>query len=61
MYANAVVRGKVIRFRLSPALARAHKRNAGKTLTDQQAIDFVESRRRTQALRRVQPYLESRS
>ena len=61
MYAKAVVRGKVIRFRLSPTLARAHKRNSGKTLTDQEAIDFVEARRRTQALRRARPYLESRS
>jgi hypothetical protein len=51
----------LIRFRLPPALAKAHKRNAGKTMTDQEAIDFVESKRRELALRRAKPYLESRS
>jgi hypothetical protein len=61
MYASAIVRGKVVRFRLSPALARAHKRNAGKTMTNPEAIDFVEAKRRTLALRRARPYLESRS
>jgi hypothetical protein len=61
MFAQAIVGGKLIRFRLPPALAKAHKRNAGKTMTDQEAIDFVESKRRELALRRAKPYLESRS
>jgi hypothetical protein len=61
MYATAVVEGKVIRFKLSPALARAHRENRGKTLTVQETIKFVEAKRRSRALRRAKPYLESRS
>lgn len=61
MYATAVVEGKVIRFKLSPALARAHRENRGKTMTDQEAVAFVERKRRARALRRARPYLESRS
>lgn len=61
MYATAVVDGKVVRFRLSPALARAHRENRGKTMTDQEAVEFVERKRRARALRRAKPYLESRS
>jgi hypothetical protein len=33
MYATAVVDGKVVRFKLSPALARAHRQNRGKAMT----------------------------
>jgi hypothetical protein len=51
----------VVRFRLPAALARAQKRNAGKSITDEKAIAFVESKRRELALRRAKPYLESRS
>jgi hypothetical protein len=61
MYATAVVEGKVVRFRLSPALARAHRENRGRTMTDQEAVAFVERKRRARALRRARPYLESRS
>lgn len=61
MYATAVVEGKVVRFKLSPALARAHRENRGKTMTDQEAVAFVERKRRARALRRAKPYLESRS
>jgi hypothetical protein len=60
MYATAVVAGKVVRFKLSPALARAHRENRGKTLTEQEAVAFVEAKRRGRALRRAKPYLESR-
>ncbi|MBI2927712.1 MAG: hypothetical protein HYY24_18605 [Verrucomicrobia bacterium] len=60
MYSKAIVGGKVIRFRLSPELAKAHRQNAGKTLTDQEAIAFVEKKRRALALRRAKPYLASR-
>lgn len=59
MYATAIVGGKVLGFRLPVALAKAHKRNAGKTMTDQQTVEFVESKRRSLALRRAKPYLES--
>ena len=61
MYAIAVVEGKVVRFKLSPALARAHRANRGRTMTDQEAVAFVEGKRRARALRRAKPYLESRS
>jgi hypothetical protein len=45
MYATAIVRGKVLKFRLPPALARAQQRNAGETMTDPEAIEFVEVKR----------------
>ena len=61
MYATAIVDGNVVRFKLSPALARAHRENRGKTMTEQEAVEFVEAKRRALALRRAKPYLESRS
>jgi hypothetical protein len=61
MQATAVVDGKVIRFKLSPALARAHRQNRGQTMTDAEAVRFVEGKRRARALRRAKPYRESRS
>jgi len=60
MYATAVVGGKVVRFKLSPALARAHRQNRGKAMTEAEAIAFVENKRRVRALRRARPYLASR-
>jgi len=60
VHATAVVNGKIVRFRLSPALARAHRENRGKTMTEQKAIAFVEAKRRARTLRRAKPYLESR-
>ena len=61
MQATAVVDGKVIRFKLSPALARAHRENSGLTMTDPEAVRFVEGKRRARALRRAKPYRASRS
>jgi hypothetical protein len=61
MYATAIVKGKVVRFKLSPALARAHRENQAKAMTDQEAVEFVEARRRARALRRARPYLAGRS
>ncbi len=61
MQATAIVEGKVVRFKLSPALARAHRENIGKRMTERKAIAFVEAKRRARTLRRAQPYLESRS
>lgn len=61
MYATAVVEGKVVRFKLSPALARAHRENRGKKMHEEEAIAYVETKRRARALRRAKPYLESRS
>jgi hypothetical protein len=49
--ATAIVEGKVIRFRLSPALARAHRENRAKSMTEAQAIEFVEAKRRQHTLR----------
>lgn len=61
MHAKAIVGGKVVSFKLSPELARAHRANAGKTMTDEESVVFVEKKRRSLALRRAKPYLESRS
>ena len=61
MYATAIVDGKVVQFKLSPALARAHRENRGRTLTEQEAVELVEAKRRARALRRAKPYLESHS
>lgn len=57
MYATAVVGGKVVRFKLSPVLVRAHRENRGKTMSDQEAVAFVEGKRRQRgrALRRAKP------
>jgi hypothetical protein len=60
MYATAVVEGRVVRFKLSPALARAQRENRGRALTEQEAVEFIEAKRRSRALRRAKPYLESR-
>ena len=60
MRATAIVQGKVVRFKLSPALARAHRQNRGKTMTEVEAVAFVEAKRRARALRRARPYLASR-
>jgi hypothetical protein len=61
MYVTAVVEGKVIRFKLSPGLVRAHRENRGKTMTDEEAAAFVESKRRARPLRRTKPHPEGRS
>jgi hypothetical protein len=60
MQAKAIVGGKLVSFRLSPALAQAHRANAGRTMTDAEAVTVVEKKRRSLALRRAKPYLESR-
>jgi hypothetical protein len=57
MTGTAIVRGKVVRFRLSPGLGRAQQKNHGKAMTAQQAVAFVEVKRRQRALRMAQPYL----
>jgi hypothetical protein len=60
MYPTAVVGGKVVRFKLSPALARAHRQNRDKAMTEAEAVAFVETKRRARALRRAKPYLARR-
>jgi hypothetical protein len=61
MRATAIVRGKVVQFRLSPGLAKAQQRNRGKQMTAEQAVAFVEAKRRRRVLREAQPYLEADS
>lgn len=60
MFVKAIIGGKVIRLKLSPGLAEAWRKNKGQTMTDQEAIEFVEQKRRERALRLAKPYLESR-
>jgi hypothetical protein len=55
------VDGKVVRLKLSPGLAQAWRQNRGKTMTEKQAIEFVERKRREHALRAAKPYLERHS
>lgn len=52
MYATAIVEGKVVRFKLSSALARAHRQNRGKTMTEGEAVVFVEAKRRARTATR---------
>jgi len=61
MTGTAIVRGKLVKFSLPASLARAHRRHRGKTMTDQQAVDFVERKRQQRLLRTVKAYLESGS
>ena len=58
MYATAVVDGKVVRFKLSPALARAHRENRGKSLSEKEAVAVVEAKRQLQARRRAMQDLQ---
>lgn len=60
MYATAIVKGKVVRLKLFLALARAHRQNRGKTMTEGEAVALLEAKRRARALRRARPYLASR-
>jgi hypothetical protein len=53
------VDGKVIRFRLSPALARAHRENRGQSMTAAEAVEFVEAQRRQRARISLAPWLRS--
>jgi hypothetical protein len=61
MFATAIIEGKVIKYRLSPALARLHRKNAGRTMTDAEAVAFVEKKRREKAVRFAKTYLAGRS
>jgi Holliday junction resolvase-like predicted endonuclease len=51
----------LVKFPLPAGLARAHRRNRGKSMTDQQAVGFVEHKRQQRLLRTVKAYLESGS
>jgi hypothetical protein len=59
-YATAVVGGRFVRFKVSRALARVHRQNRGKVITEAEAVAFVEKKRRARALRRARPYLARR-
>ena len=49
MQAKAIVGGKLVSFRLSPELARAHRANAARTMTDAEAVACVEKKHRAKA------------
>jgi hypothetical protein len=48
MQAKAIVGGRLVSFKLSPEVARAHRANAGKTMTDEEAVAFVKKKRHHQ-------------
>lgn len=52
MYATAVVGGKIVRFKLSAALARAHRQNCGRMMAEAEAIAFVTAKRGARGRRR---------
>ena len=56
MKATAIVSGKVVSFELSRGLALAHRRNQGKAMSEAAAIDFVESKRKQHARKRMAAY-----
>ena len=61
MTVKAIVDGKVVSLKLSSGLARAWQQNHAQSMTEKQAVEFVERKRRQHALRTAQPYLENRS
>ena len=58
MHATAVVKEKS--FGSNSTGRSTHRANRNKTMSEQEAIAFVESKRRARTLRRAKPYLESR-
>ncbi len=61
MQVNAIVGGKLIKLKLSPGLAEAWRQNKGRRMSEAEAIQFVEKKRREHALRAASPYLAHRS
>lgn len=61
MNVKAIVGGKLIELKLSPGLAQAWRQNKGQRMSEREAIDFVEEKRREHALRTARPYLAHRS
>jgi hypothetical protein len=53
VYATAIVEGKVVRFKLSTSLARAHRKNRDRTMTETDAVAFVEAKHRAGGMRRA--------
>jgi len=60
MYAVAIVEGRVVRFKLSRALVRAHRQNRGKMMSEGETVAFVETNRRARTPRSARPYVASR-
>lgn len=60
MNVRAIVGGKLIRLKLSPGLATAWRENKGRHMSEAEAIQFVERKRRAHALRTAHPYLAPR-
>jgi hypothetical protein len=61
MHVKAIVGGKLVKLKLSPGLAEAWRENRGQRISDAEAVEFVERKRREHALRTAKPYLASRS
>ena len=57
--ANAIVKGKVISFNLLRGMVAAHRRNKGRSLDEAEAVEYVESKRRVHAKKRMSAYIES--
>ena len=61
MNVRAIVGGKLIQLKLSSGLATAWRQNKGRRMSEAEAIQFVERKRRAHALRTAHPYLAPRS
>jgi Holliday junction resolvase-like predicted endonuclease len=61
MTGTVLVRGKMVRFRLSPGLAKAQLRTRSQTMTEHAAVAFVEAKRKRRLLREAKPYLATGS
>jgi hypothetical protein len=50
MTVKAIVDGKLVSLKLSPGLVQAWRQNQGRSMTEKQAVEFVERKRRHHAL-----------
>ena len=60
MKATAIVNGKIVSYRLTKGLATAHRHNHGESMSDAEAVAFVEAKRRKHAERLIEAYVEDR-
>lgn len=59
MEAKAIVNGKIVSFSLSRGLAAAHRKNKGRCMSDDQAVEYVELKRRQRAKKMADVYFEN--
>jgi hypothetical protein len=57
--ATAIVQGKVVRFQVSPSLARAHRKNRDRPMIETGAVAFGEAKHCASALRRARAWRSS--